>query len=369
MLKTEFMGLQLKNPIIVAAGPWSHNGHAMLKSIEAGAAAVVTESVVSDTLYDVRPHIAFDSMGAQNIRLYSDIQIEEWEKEIALVNSAGGVVIGSVSAQTSSELGYLASKMERFGCSAIELSVSNPAMEALEVVASHDDVIYDMTREVVSAVDVPVLVKLSQNTTNISKVAKAVKAAEGAGVSAINTVRGIIGVDLDNAVPALNTYGGISGEYIRPMGLASVATIAQSVDIPICGVGGISSARNALEYMMLGASAVQVGTVVMTEGYGVITEMLENMTEWMRNHGYDSISQVKGKALANMKSFDEMKFEPAVSTASSVPCEENCDKCIDLCSYDAIARVGGIIEVDKNTCNGCGLCEYSCPTDKLKLEW
>ncbi|MDO4393130.1 MAG: 4Fe-4S binding protein [Bacillota bacterium] len=369
MLKTEFMGLQLKNPIVVAAGPWSHDGHSMLKSIEAGAAAVVTESVVSDTLYDVRPYIACDSMGAQNIRMYSDIQVEEWEKEIDLVNEAGGVVIGSVSAQTPSELGYLANKLEKFGCSAIELSVSNPAMEALEVVASHADVIFDMTREVVSAVDIPVTVKLSQNTTNISKVAKAVKAAGGSGVSAINSVRGIIGVDLENAVPALNTYGGISGEYIRPMGLASVATIAQSVDIPVCGVGGISSGRNALEYIMLGASAVQVGTAVMTDGYEVISDILEDMTDWMNKHGYDSLDQIRGKALSNMKSFDEMKFEPAVSTASSIPCESKCEKCVNLCSYHAISRMGEIVDINKNSCNGCGFCVYVCPTGKLKLDW
>lgn len=127
--------------------------------------------------------------------------------------------------------------MEKFGADAIELSVSNPMMESLEVVASHADVIYDMTKEVVSNVRIPVIVKLSQNTTNITKVAKAAKKAGASAVSAINTVRGILGVDLETAQPALSTYGGISGPYIRPMGLASVAAIAQSVDIPICGIG------------------------------------------------------------------------------------------------------------------------------------
>ena len=99
--------------------------------------------------------------------------------------------------------------MEKFGADAIELSVSNPMMESLEVVASHADVIYDMTKEVVSNVRIPVIVKLSQNTTNITKVAKAAKKAGASAVSAINTVRGILGVDLETAQPALSTYGGI----------------------------------------------------------------------------------------------------------------------------------------------------------------
>lgn len=122
------------------------------RSIASGAGAVVTESIVSDTVLDVRPRIACDEMGVQNIRLYSDIQIEGWERELDIAKSDGGVVIASISAHTASELAYLASKMEKFGADAIELSVSNPMMESLEVVASHADVIYDMTKEVVSNV-------------------------------------------------------------------------------------------------------------------------------------------------------------------------------------------------------------------------
>lgn len=369
MLSTEFLGMKLKNPIIVAAGPWNRDGSSLHSSIASGAGAVVTESIVSDTFLDVRPRIAYDSMGAQNIRLYSDIQIEGWERELDIAKSDGGIVIASISAHTASELAYLASKMEKFGADAIELSVSNPMMEALEVVASHADVIYDMTKEVVSSVKIPVIVKLSQNATNITKVAKAAKKAGASAVSAINTVRGILGVDLEKAQPALSTYGGISGAYIRPMGLASVAAIAQAVDIPICGIGGVDNAKHALEYMMLGASAVQVGTAVMTNGKQAITDIIEGLENWMDAHGLTSMEQIQGKALANMKSFDEMKIEPAVSTVQSVPCTENCDKCIASCVYGAISRSEGNIDVDAHTCTGCGLCTFICPARKLRLAW
>ena len=355
MLETKYLGMNLPNPVMVAAGPWNRDGKGLKESLEAGAGAVVTESIVSDAVLDVRPRIFSDSLGAENIRMYSDIQIEGWEREMDIAKSAGGIVIASVSGHTPSELAYLASKMERFGADAIELSVSNPAAESLEVVASHADILFDMTKEVVSAVNIPVMVKLSQNTTNISKVAKAVKAAGGSGVTAINTVRGILGVNLETAAPALSTYGGISGEYIRPLGLASVATIAQTVDIPICGVGGISSAENALEYMMLGASAVQIGTGVMLKGRGSIRKIVQDLEIWAQNHNIKNLSEVRGAALENLKAFDEIKFEPAVSRANGVPCSENCNKCVDACMYQAISRRGNSIRIDRSKCTGCGL--------------
>jgi len=369
MLETNFLGLKLKNPVIIAAGPWNRDGASIKKSLETGVGAVVTESVISDVRIDVRPRIACDDRGTQNIHLYNDIQIEGWEREMSIAKSGGGVVIGSVSANTPSELVYLASKMEKFGADAVEISISSPLGEAMEVKSSDAQAVYEITKEVVSAVKIPVMVKLSQNTTNISTSAKAIKAAGGTGISAINTVRGILGVDIEEAKPMLATYGGISGEYIRPMGLASVATIAQTVDIPVCGIGGIISGKNAIEYMMLGASAVQVGTAVMLYGLEIATRIIEEMEEWMREHGLKSVEEIKGKALANLNSFDEIKIEPAVSTVKGVSCTEHCDKCTVSCLYGAISRKESEIAVEKEKCTGCGLCTFLCPAKKLKLEW
>ncbi|MDD6190852.1 MAG: hypothetical protein PUB75_04615 [Firmicutes bacterium] len=367
MLKTNFMGLELDNPVILAAGPWNRDGESVRESIECGAGAVVTESIVSDTVLDVRPRIAGDEMGTQNIRLYSDIQVEGWEREMKIAKASGGIVIASVSGWTPSEVAYLASKMEKYGADGIELSVSNPAVESLEVVASDAGTVFDMTKAIVSSVNIPVIVKLSQNTTNISKVAKAVKAAGGSGVTAINTIRGILGVDIEKAQPTLSTYGGISGSYIKPLGLASVATIAQTESIPISGVGGINDGKSAIEYMMLGATTVQIGTHAMIHGKESVRKIVQEIREWAQNHKLENISQIRGKALRNLKSFDEMKFEPATSIANSVPCDENCSKCLDACMYGAIRRDGDSIQVNERKCTGCGLCTYVCTAKKLNL--
>ena len=368
-MKTDFLGLKLKNPIIIAAGPWNRDGINIRKGITAGAGAVITETIVSDALLDVRPRIAYDGYGAQNIRLYSDIQVEGWQREMDIAKSKEGVVIASISAHTPSELAYLAMKMEKFGADAIELGISSPMGEALEVVASNSDRVFSMTKEVVQSVKIPVMVKLSQNATNISKVAKAVKSAGGAGVSAINTVRCILGVNIDTAEPTLSTYGGYSGSPIRPLGLASVATIAQTVDIPICGIGGIGNYKNALEYIMLGASAVQIGTAVMLNGFDTITVILADLEKWLREKGIRDLKDIRGQALKNLKSFEEIKIEPVVSRIDNEICDASCQACIDGCIYGAINKNENNMIFDSEKCMGCGLCTFICPNKKLRLDW
>ena len=368
-MNTNFIGLKLKNPIIVSAGPWSRDGQSIKKAIEAGAGAVITESIVSDSIIDVRPRIAYNGFGAQNLRLYSDIQIEGWQREMEIAKSGGGVVIASVSGHTPSELAYLASKMEHFGADAIEISVSNPMGESLEILASDPDQMYLIIKEVVDHVDIPVMVKLSQTSSNIAKVAKAAKKAGASGVSAINSVRCILGIDIETGEPMLPTYGGYSGTPIRPLGLAAVATIAQTVNIPICGIGGVDNYENALEYIMLGASAVQVGTAVMINGFEVITQIVHDLDDWGNKKGIRSVAEIKGKALANLKSFDEMKVEPVISSSSHEPCQPLCQRCVVGCMYDAIEMVEDDVIIDKNLCTGCGVCLFVCPEKKLTLKW
>ena len=366
---TDFLGLEMKNPIIVAAGPWNRDGESIRRALENGAGAVVTESIVSDAIQDVSPRIAYDGTGVQNIRMYSDIQIEGWEREMKIAKSGGGIVIASVSAHTPSEVAYLAAKMEKFGADAIEISISNPMGESLEIAAASDSRVYDITREVVSTVSIPVIVKLSQTATNITQVAKAAERAGASAISAINTIRCILGVDIETGKPSLPTFGGYSGAPIRPIGLAATASIAQAVDIPVCGVGGVSDYTHVLEYMMLGASAVQVGTAVMLGGSEIIGKMAEELDGWMESHGITNLSEIRGRALEKMKSLKEMTAEPARCHALDTPCIAECRKCEIACVSGAIEKKGDQVVIAQNICNGGGLCVDLCEAEKLRLEW
>ncbi len=368
-MMTEFLGMKMKNPLIVAAGPWNRDGRSLKMNLDSGAGAVITETIVTDAFVDVRPRIAYDGTGFQNIRMYSDIQIEGWERELDTAKQDDGIVIASISAHTPSELVYIAEKMEKFGADAIEISISNPMGESLEVMASDVSIIKEMTSAVVSSVKIPVMVKLSQNVTNMIRVAKAAEEADASAVSAINTVRCILGVDIEEKRPLLPAYGGYSGAPIRPLGLASVAALAQSINLPICGVGGIENAKHVLEYIMLGASAVQIGSSIMLHGRGLVSEIIEDLGQYMKKHEIQNLGAVRGAALCKMKALDDMIAEPLFSAAKVVACEDGCRLCMEACIYGAIVRDGGSVIVDRDRCTGCGLCNFICPIDKLYLSW
>ncbi len=370
-LAVDFMGLKLDNPIIVAAGPWSRNGDMIKRAFLAGAGAVVTETIVNEVNIDVRPRVAYHGGGVQNIRLYSDILLEEWEREIDIAKTVNGVVIASICAQTSSEISYIAGKMEKIGVDAIELGLASPMGEGLEVMAASAEKIYEMTSKVVSSVDIPVMVKLSQNVTNMSKVACAVEKAGGSAISAIDTVRCILGVNIKARKPYLPTYGGYSGPPIRPLGLASVATIAQSAKLPVCGIGGIETYENVLEYMMLGASVIQMGTALMVNGFEHIEKVKNDLVKWMEENGIKDLAEIRGVALPDIKSFDEIQVEPKISRLKNKCARPECYKCIKSCVYQAISKdcnnADVTISVDK--CRGCGLCCDICPDKNIELIW
>lgn len=368
-LAVDFMGLKLKNPIIVAAGPWARNGDMIRNAILAGAGAVVTETIVNEVNIDVRPRVAYRNNGVQNIRLYSDILLEAWEREIDTAKSNGGIVIASICAQTSSEISYIAGKMEKIGADAIELGLASPMGEGLEVMAASAERIYEMTRKVVGSVDIPVMVKLSQNVTNMSKVACAVERAGGSAISAIDTVRCILGVNIKERKPCLPTYGGYSGSPIRPLGLASVATIAQSTKLPICGIGGIESFEHVLEYIMLGATAIQIGTALMLNGFGHIERIKNDLENWMEANDIHNFSEIRGAALSGIKSFDEIQVEPKISHLRDACSSRDCHKCISACIYGALTKNAGEVSLSPELCRGCGLCCDICHEQNLELIW
>lgn len=368
-LAVDFMGLKLKNPIIVAAGPWSRNGDMIKKAFMAGAGAVVTETIVNEVNIDVRPRVAYHRGGVQNIRLYSDILLEEWEREIDIAKSHDGIIIASICAQTSSEISYIAGKMERIGVDAIELGLASPMGEGLEVMAASAEKIYEMTSKVVNSVSIPVMVKLSQNVTNMSKVACAVEKAGGSAISAIDTVRCILGVNIMERKPYLPTYGGYSGSPIKPLGLASVATIAQSTKLPVCGIGGIETHENVLEYIMLGASVIQMGTALMVYGFGHIEKVKRDLEAWMQENGIEDLSKIRSVALSAIKSFDEIQVEPKVSYLRNECTRVDCNKCIKCCVYEAITKENTDTRINAVQCRGCGLCCDICPDNKIELIW
>jgi len=369
-LRVSFLGLTLKNPLIIAAGPLTRNGAAMIKALNAGAGAVVTETIVNEASKNVRPRLVKQEQGLQNIRLYSEYSLEEWAQEIAQVKKAGGICIANILGYTPSEMAYIASYVEKAGADALELNFASPHGEGIEVLSADPERVSLTVGKVVETVDIPVMVKLSPNVSNIALLAKVAEHAGAAGVSAINTVRSIIGVDIETGKPLLPTFGGYSGNPIRPIGLAAVATISQAVGLDVSGIGGVSSWEHVLEYMMLGAGTVQLLTSIILRGFDHIQEILSGLETWLDTHGYVSIKEIRGKALPKLKSFEEISIEPYTALLAA-PCPlPACRLCETACVYDAISKeTGDNIRILARNCTGCGLCVSVCPEKCFQMEW
>lgn len=368
-LSVEFMGIKLKNPIIVAASPLSGSGNMIRKAIEAGAGAVVTQTITNEVRQNVRPRIAANSFGMQNIELYSNLTLEEWEREIYYVKEKDAAIIANILAHTPSEMAYIAKKVERFGVDAIELGISIPHGEGVELLISDMERLYNLTKMAVDSVSIPVMVKFSPNVSNLTALAHIVEEAGASAISAIDTIRSIIGVDIDRAKVMLPTYGGYSGEGIRPIALATIASISQAVKIPVSGIGGIENYRNVIEFIMLGASTVQLCTSLIMNGYGRIEEILVDLENWLQCKGYSSLEDIRGQALASLKSFEEIPIEPYIAKVKGMCTVDNCSKCVKACMYGAISLKNDIIVIDDSKCTGCGLCVSLCEKRLLYLDW
>lgn len=374
MISVNTMGLELKNPIIVSAGPWTRGHNKIVEALKSGAAAVVTESIVSEPYPDVSPRYAYNGRGLQNIRMYSGLDMDGWLKEFQILEENNrfdqdGLIIANIMASTPSELSYIAGKFERAGADALELGLACPMGEGPEVIAGNPEKVYSYTKEAVDSVDIPVMVKLTQSTSNLSEVLDAIKSAGASGITGIDTIRCILSIDTDTGRPILPTYGGYSGGPIRPMGLAMIASAAQSTDLPIFGIGGIESYKHALEYMMLGASACEVGSAVIVNGYNIITEIINDLDNWFKEKNISSIDDIRGISLKELHSFEEIKVEPNKAFMKTSCSNANCMKCIRCCLDYSISMIDNHIEINKDSCTGCALCVDICPENKINMEW
>lgn len=370
-LSVNLSGLRLKNPVIVAAGPWARNAASIQKCMDAGAGAVITETISMEANRNLSPRLYMGKSGQIfNTKLYSNIHLEQWETELESLDRGDCKLIVSIWGSSASELSYLASRAERMGADAVEISIAAPIGMRNQALGFHTHQIESFAQAVLRAVSIPVLVKLSYETSISPEVTGSIQRAGIRIVSAIDSLKGLSGVDIERMQAHMPTYGGYSGDDIRPVALATTAALRQYTAFQICSCGGIFDYRNALEFIMLGADAVQLATAIQLHGCGVIHDVVEGLSQWLRAHGYENLDAVRGAALQSLKPFEEIRPRP-LSAVVQQPCaEKDCDACAEGCLYDAISRdADGTVAIDHDRCDGCGLCIARCPKKKLLLGW
>lgn len=300
-LTTSISSLNLKNPTMLASGIMGETGQSLFSISQEGCGALVTKSIgVEPREGHNNPTFFETDHGILNAMGLPNPGIEEYKNEIIKAKEGGVPVIGSIYGKDAEEFELLAGKMQNFGVNALELNLSCPHAKGFGTDLGKDPKnVMGITQAVKKAVDIPVFVKLSPNVNSISDIAQAVENAEGDGVVAINTLSAMV-INSELAQPVLaNITGGLSGPVIKPVGLRSVYDIKANTDLPIIGVGGILSGVDAIEYIMAGASCVQIGSGVYYKGKGVFKEVCDEILMFMENHGYNTIAEMVGLAHKN----------------------------------------------------------------------
>jgi dihydroorotate dehydrogenase (NAD+) catalytic subunit len=290
--------LKLENPTILASGILGETGSSLTKILESGAAAVVTKSIGKEPREGYpNPTVVELEYGVVNAMGLPNPGIDNYADEVKTALKPGKPVIGSIFGKDSEEFVHLAKKMESFGTHALELNLSCPHAKGYGLeIGSDEKAVEDIVSSVKSNVGIPVFAKLSPNVTNIKGIAKAVEKGGGDGIVAINTVKAMV-VEPELKMPLLsNGIGGLSGKAIKPIGLRCVYEIFEEVGIPIIGVGGIETGMDAVEYMMAGANAVEIGSAVRWRGPEVFGNVCQEIREFMSKNGFSSIGEMIGIA-------------------------------------------------------------------------
>lgn len=360
-LSVRICGIEFPNPVMTAAGPGAKDGLMCKAAAMGGAGGIVTKTISVTPAEIPLPCMAEIQGGFLNTELWSEKAKEEWlEHDYTLIKETGlPVIIG---------LGYTAGQIAQLA------PLVKPYADALEI-SSHyvgNDIspIVATLQAAKAAVDVPVFMKLSPHP-NIREIAQAVEAAGADGLVMINSFGPCMAIDVETGLPVMGSetgYGWLSGPAIKPLAVRCIYDAAGVVKIPIIGVGGVATGRDAAEMLMAGASAVQVCTAAILKGPGVYGTITKELGAFLDRHGYTDIAQIKGlthRKMAERVLCSHTNNPVAKPSVDSTVCNL-CGLCEASCVYGAISRHGKLaIAADK--CFGCGLCISRCPKKALKL--
>jgi dihydroorotate dehydrogenase (NAD+) catalytic subunit len=301
-VSTKILDLKLANPTMLASGIMGVSGASCCFVAKNGAGAIVPKSLgpkereghSNPVLVEFKEGVGFlNAVGLPN----SGVDNSLGEIEFAMKN-AGVPVIPSLFGGTKEEYGEVAEKLSTLNPQMLEVNLScpNTASDFGEAFALSAETASDVIRLVKEKTKVPIMAKLAPNVPDIGKIAKAVEAAGADAISAINTMPGME-IDVKTGKPVLhNKSGGVSGPALKPIAVKCVYDIYESVSVPIVGIGGVSTGEDAVEMIMAGARAVEIGTAIYYRGIDVFRKVTDEIKQFMHENGYNSISEMVGVA-------------------------------------------------------------------------
>ncbi len=419
-LATDFCGIRSPNPFWLASGPPTNSAYQVRRAFEAGWGGVVWKTLAHDPVVNVSARYgAVDyhgrkMMGLNNIELISDRSLEENLREITEIKQEfpDRAMIVSLMVESKKETWQdIVQRTEDAGCDGLELNFGCPhgmsergMGAAVGQVPEYTEMITGWVTEVAKT---PVLVKLTPNVADPRPIGQAARRAGAAGLSLINTINSIMGVDLETLHPmphvgGRGSHGGYCGPAVKPIALNMLQQVAAdpAIDLPISGIGGIESWQDAAEFLLLGATSVQVCTAAMHHGFRIVEPMISGLQMWMLEHEFESLSDVQGRVVPDVGGWGELDLAYKVVAEIDqdqcihcglcyIACEDGAHQSIHCAKIEtdaflaqhpngagAVHQSGGknylpgagagyvnLLTIDQTTCVGCNLCSLVCPVE------
>ena len=304
-LSTALCDVRLPNPTVLASGILGLSHEVMVRVARAGAGAITTKSCSlkprpgypNPTILDWGPGL-INAVGLSNPGV--EVMVEEIQAAKERLAPLDVPVIASIFAETIYDFGTIARFVSEAQPDLIEVNISCPNIDDRYrlMFAADPYVASQVTRRVKQNTDIPVLVKLSPNVTDVMRIARAVVEAGADGITAINSLGPGIILDVETCRPVLaHKTGGVSGPAMRPIAVRCVYDICRAVDVPVVAVGGVTTGRDAVEMILVGATAVGIGSAIYYRGMDVFQKVCDELKDYMKRHGHNDLGAFRGKVL------------------------------------------------------------------------
>lgn len=392
-LALNFMERALINPFILASAPPTATPAMIERAFEAGWAGAVIKTLIDEPVRNLSNRFGVNKIGNRMVGFKNIELLSEWPPEKWFAGAAGlkkkfpdRLIIGSIMADARDFDGWrrLALGCQESGMDMVELNFScpngYPEKGKGSAIGQNETVAAEIVRQIKSdpRIIFPVIPKLTPNVTDIAFIGEELAKAGADAFCAINTVSSLLGFDLSTLHPIVNVNGfsaagGYSGPGIKPIALRCVHDLVCTPGLPVMGCGGCMMAEDAVEFLLLGAGLVQLATAVMFSGYPLIRRLTAGMTDFMDQHGFETVADFRGLGLKRIRRFEQL--DPAFRTLAVIDKDrcKCCKKCVTSCmdgGYQAISSISDAENpsIDPEKCAGCSLCTIVCPFGAIHME-